>query len=126
MSGLLSSVVMLPQRFNMGPLTVHRPSASPAINEYGGYDAPADATFNLDPVTVYPATPRQLEQLPEADRNSQTIALVATERLYAADGGKLADRVVYRSRTYRVVAVEDHELAGGVYLALAQLEEKTA
>jgi hypothetical protein len=122
----LGSVAQLPQRFNVGPLTLHRPTADKVQNEYGGFDDAADSTLDLDPVSVVDASALQLEQLPEADRHRKTIQIIATVRLYASDGGKLADRVEYQGRTYRVVSVEDYELAGGVWLALAQAEEVTA
>ena len=107
---------------NTGPLTVSRANP-PTQNKYGGFDAATPVEVELDPVVVHTAGGRDLEQLPEADRSKETIQLYALERLYASDGDKVADRVLYQGRTYRVVRIEDYDQHGAVWFALAQLEE---
>jgi hypothetical protein len=121
---LIPNVAQLVDVYNVGPLTVHRPGL-PAQNAYGAFVAAADATLTLDPVAVHTVTGRDLEQLPDADRTRETIQIYTRERLYVADGGESADRVDYRGRSFRVIQVQDFELQGGAYIALAQLEDPT-
>jgi len=108
---------------SVGPLTLYR-AEPPSQNEFGGYDEAEPEELELDPVAVHTLGGRDLEQLPEADRNTETIQLHTLERLYVADGDKAADKVVYQDRTYRVIRVEDYSLAGGVWISLAALEEE--
>ena len=122
---LLDAVSSLVTRYNVGPLTVHRPG--PGVqNAYGDYTDAAAATITIDPVAVHTATGRALLQVPEADRTIETIELYTNVRLYLSEDGQVADRVEYRDRTFRVVHVDDYDLQGGIYLALAQLEEVTS
>jgi len=107
---------------NVGPLTLYR-ADPPAQNEFGGFDDSSPDTLELNPVAVHTLGGRDLEQLPEADRNTETIQLHTLERLYVADGDKSPDRVVYQDRTYRVIRVEDYSQQGGVWISLAALEE---
>ena len=107
---------------NDGPLTVYR-ADPPTQNEHGGFDEAEAVEVSLNPVRVHTLGGSDLEQLPEADRTKKTIQLYTVERLYAADGGKAADRVLYQGGTYRIVNVEDRNQNGGVWIALAQLEE---
>jgi hypothetical protein len=115
LGGLLDST-------NMGPLTVHRPGP-PTQNAHGGYDSPTDSQLELDPVTVHTLTGDDLEQMTEADRVRGAIRIYAGVRLYGADDGQAADRVEYKGHTWRVVKVEDNELAGGVWMADAVRED---
>lgn len=117
-------VAPLVDEFNVGPLAITRRNA-PGINRYGEReDATADMSpTSLTPVAVYPPTGKQLEQVPDADRHRETIALATKVRLYVAADGKVADVIAYQGRTYRVVNVGDYEQQGGVFTALAVLED---
>lgn len=119
---LQPNVAGLVQSFNVGPLTLTR-RTSPTQNEFGGYDDVTPSSVTLDPVAIHPVTGRDLDQVPEAHRNRETIRVYTTVRLYVGDGGQAADTVSYRGRTWRVVNTEDNELQGGVYLSLAVLED---
>lgn len=122
MSALPLDVAAVLDEFNVGPLQVTRRSA-PTGNEYGEATPASPVTVTLDPVAVYTATGRELLQVPEGDRHRETIAVHCAERLYVADGGQAADVIAYNGRSFRVVRVSDYELQGGVFLALAVLED---
>lgn len=119
---LLPNVAGLVDNFNVGPLTVHRPGL-PTETEFGDFLPAVDATVQLNPVAVHTLSGRDLEQLPEADRNTETIQLYTRVRLFVADGGAIADVVEYQGRSFRVTQVQDNDPQGGVYIALAQLVE---
>ncbi len=106
---------------NDGPLTVYR-TAAPTQNEFGGFDAATPSEVTLDPVTVHALNGEDLEQLPEADRTSETIQIYAAQELYVAAEGHTADRVLYAGRTYRIIHLEPCR-HGGVWIAYAALEE---
>lgn len=120
---LLDSVAVLVSRMNVGPLTVYRPG-QPTQDDFGDFVEAAPLAVTINPVHVHTLAGRELEQLPEGDRYSEMIQLYTTERLYVADGGEVADRVVYRGRTWRVTKADDYELQGGVWMALAALEDE--
>jgi hypothetical protein len=115
-------VAALVDEFNVGPLVVHR-RTSPTVDVYGETVPAIDSPFVLDPVAVHTLTGRDLEQLPEADRHREAIQVYTKDaRLYVADGF-VPDVIEYRSRTFRVVHVEDYELQGEVFIAHAVLED---
>lgn len=119
---ILPNVAGLVTTFNVGPLELWR-AAAPAKNAFGAYEAATPVASSLDPVSVHTVTGRELEQVPEADRHRETIRLYTTARLYATDDGRAADRVIYDDRTYRVVVAEDFGRQGGVFMAMAVLED---
>lgn len=100
--------------------------AAPTQNAYGTWDKPAATAINLTNVVIHNLTGKDLDQVPEANRNIETIEVYSLVRLYVADGGNDADIVVYRGRRYKVIQVMDYELQGGVYISLAQLIDKEA
>lgn len=118
----LINLLPLIVRENCGPLMAKR-AAAPEQNDFGGFDEPANYDVMLNPVAVHTVSGRDLDQVPEADRTSETIRLYTLERLFVADGGKIADRIEYRGRMFRVIRVEDYAQQGGAYSALAALEE---
>lgn len=116
-------VATLVDEFNVGPLVLQR-APKPAKNARGAYDDPIYVPQLLDPVALHTATGKDLEQVPEADRHRETLQLYTRERLYVGDDGTHAvDRIEWRSRTYRVIKVEDYEVQGGLYRVMAQLED---
>lgn len=126
MSPTLSSVSkIIPSMKTAGGCTILR-YAAPTQNAYGTWDKPAATPINLTNVVIHNLTGRDLDQVPEANRNIETIEVYSLVRLYVADGGNDADIVVYRGRRFKVIQVMDYELQGGVYISLAQLIDKEA
>ena len=105
-----------------GGLTVLR-SAQPTQNAYGGWDAAADVSLQISPIAVHNMTGRDLDQLPEADRNSEAIRVYTQVRLYVADGGNAPDVVLYQGRKWRVTQVLDYSIQGDVYVSTATLQD---
>ena len=107
---------------NVGPLQVER-RGPPVQNEFGGFDAAAPVVFSLNPVAAHNLDGRDLLQVPEADRNSETVQFYTKQRLHVADGGFAPDVVLYRGRRWRITRVQDYEIQGGVFCALGTLED---
>ena len=105
-----------------GGLTVRR-AAQPTQNEYGEYVSQPTTAVHIDPIAVHNLTGRDLEQLPEADRNREAIRVYTQVRLYVADGGNTADLVEYQGRVWRVTQVLDYSLQGRVYVSTATLQD---
>jgi hypothetical protein len=105
-----------------GGLNIRR-AAPPAQNVYGGWDRQAYATIRISPIAVHNLTGRDLDQLPEADRNSEAIRVYTKVRLFVADGGQAADVVEYQGRLWRVTQVLDYSLQGAVYVSTATLQD---
>ena len=122
MTALLPNLAPLLASFNVGPLVVHR-VALPSQNARGGFDDAADGTFDLNPVCVHTLSGRDLEQVPEADRNRETIQIYSQVRMNVADEGTTADVVEYDCRRWRVFHVENNARQGGVYISYAVLED---
>lgn len=118
-------VASLVDDFNVGPLEVERRNP-PTQNEFGGYDAATASVVTLDPVAAHNTTGRDLDQVPEADRNSEVVQFYTRERLFVADGGRAADVVLYRDRKFRIIRVRDFEVQGGVYCAFGALQDVQA
>jgi len=122
----LLEVASLVDDFNIGPITAQRRTA-PTQNSYGVFVPAAPVNVILNPCVIHEASGRVLNQLPEADRNTQTIEVYTRgQRLYVADDNRPPDVVLYQGRSYRVSVVDDYLLAGGVYFALAVLEDPQA
>jgi len=68
---------------------------------------------------IQPASPEQVESLPEANRSSSTIAVYSPELLTDGSETLAADLVAWEGQDYRVVSVEDRMAAAGYCLALA-------
>ena len=111
--------------FNVGPLTIERRS-TPTQNVFGGRTAAIAEQVILDPVAAHNVTGRDLDQVPEADRNSEVVQFYTKVRLHVADGGRVADVVEYRDRRYRIVRVRDFDLQGFSYCAFGALEDLQA
>lgn len=118
-------VASLVHEFNVGPLTVERRS-TPTQNQFGGFDPAVAEMVGLDPVAAHNLTGRDLDQVPEADRNSEVVQFYTLERLHVADAGRVADVVLYRGRRFRIIKVRDFELQGEVFCAFGALEDVQA
>lgn len=118
---MINGLRLLSSRNNAGPITIQR-ATQPTQNAYGGFSDEVPSGVVLDPCVVHTISGRDLEQVPEADRNKEIIAVYSTSRLYAADGGQAADVVPYKGRDYRVIKVEDYDDHAGVWVAWAALE----
>lgn len=131
MMGDLSEMI---DEFDVGPLTVVR-RADRVANQYGDSDAAAAKTFEMSPIAAHNVTGRDLDQVPEADRNSEIVQFYARaeswpndveKRWAVSDGGSVADVVTYRGRSFRIVKVRDFEVQGDVWCAFGALEEVQA
>lgn len=110
---------------NLGPLTVER-RVPPVKNKYGGMDASPPVLITLDPVTWHTLNGRDLDQVPEADRNSEIRQFYTWERLHVADDGQAADVVLEGGRRYRCIKVNNYDPQGRVFFTLAVLEDPQA
>jgi len=110
---------------NVGPLTVER--RGPRVqNGRGGFDAAPATNVVFDPIAAHNVDGRDLEQVPEADRNSEIVQFYPIERMFTAADGFTPDVVLYNSRRYRIVKVRDFNIQGGVYCAFGALEDPQA
>lgn len=98
-------------------LVTRRPAGNYGAD--GHYDSAADSILTIR-VRAQPATPREMEQLPEARRSTQTIALWSGVALFTTtENGQQADVVQYQSEDYEVAKVEDWSRQGGFWKSLA-------
>lgn len=105
-----------------GGLTIRR-AAQPTQDAFGDYVPATSSNVAISPISVHNLTGRDLDQLPEADRNSEAIRVTTLVRLFVADGGNAADFIEYQGRSWRVTQVLDYSLQGGVYISTATLED---
>lgn len=100
-------------------ITIHR-YATVYLSNGRKIDTPEIITFKLD-ATVAPATPKQLQRLPEGTRAEATIAIYSREPLYTVrtSKAKQADQVTYKCVKYQIHEVEDWFELGNYYVALA-------
>lgn len=92
----------------------------------GGYDAtgryqsPASALTPTRAV-VNPATPREIEKLPENERTSESITVFTSALLQTSDVASQAkaDQVVWAGKTYEVKRTQDWTRQAGYAWALA-------
>lgn len=125
MTALPLDVDVLVDEYNVGPLTVYR-SVPPVQNQFGGYTKQTPTTFTLNPVAAHDVTGRDLDQVPEADRNRGIKQFYTKQRLYVADGGKQADVIGFEGRRYRMIKVWNEDAQGLVWIGQGALEEVTA
>jgi len=119
---------------NVGPLTVTRRTV-PVQNSYGGFDPAASVLFLLAPVAAHVATGRDLEQVPEADRNRETVQFYARDASWpagqsigfrVADQGHAPDVITYNGRDYRFTTSQNYSTQGAVWCGLATLVDLQA
>lgn len=113
--------------FDIGPLTADN-FPTPVQNAFGGFDAGAPVQVQLTPVAAHNVTGKDLDQVPEADRNSEIVQFYTrgARSLYVADKGRAASVVSYRDGRYRIVRIRDFELQGNVWCAFGALEDVQA
>lgn len=114
----------------LGPLIVER-RGQPVKNARGGYD-PATATLlSLRPWSAHNLDGRSLDQVPEANRNSEIVQFYARDGSFpgavkgfrVADDGSDADVLRYLGRFYRIVRVRNFSKQGRVWCAFGALME---
>ncbi len=118
----------------LGPLVIER-RGEPVKNEFGEYVPATPVPFNLEPWSAHNVTGRDLDQVPEADRNSEVVQFYArnssfpfgiTDGFRVADGGNGADVALYLGRRFRIVTVRDFSSQGRAWCAFGVLEETQA
>lgn len=121
-ASLIDGFDLTPQ---LGALIIER-RAAPTRDAFGEFVPGALTLVRASPWTAHTATGRNLLQLREADRTSETIEVYLRSRLYVADGGREPDVVRYRGARYRVVIVNDFAVQGRAYFAMAVKLEVSA
>ncbi len=114
----------------LGPLLVER-RTSPVKNTTGGYDPASPSTISVQPWSAHNVTGRDLDQVPEADRNSEVVQFYTRDGSWpgvakgfrVADQGSAADVVAYNGRNYRVTTVRDFSPQGRVWCGFGVLME---
>lgn len=102
-----------------------RSFGAPTIDAFGEVSStPADTTITA---VVHPADRRARERLPDADRAREMIAVYVLD-VDAFDTVRAtpAPWIVYATRTYEVVDVQDYVAMGGVLIATAALRDEVA
>ncbi len=131
---LIPEIASLVDEFNLGPLTVERRGPK-TKTKFGDFETPAPDVFEIDPVSAHNVTGRDLDQVPEADRNSEVVQFYARDRSWpagkekgfrVADKGKLPDVVLYNGRRYRIATVRDFSTQGRVWCGFGVLEDLQA
>jgi hypothetical protein len=85
----------------------------------GEYTAGATTLSTIEAVIV-PASGRQLQRLPEAQRSTEAIAIYTATALRTAEAsGAPGDRVTYGGRVFEVQSVKPWNEAGGFCEAIA-------
>jgi len=115
----------------LGRLVVER-RPPPLKTATGGF-APAAATcIKVSPWSAHNVSGRDLNQVPEADRNGEIVQFYSKDASWplgsnkgfkVADDGFAADIVVYQGRRYRVVTVRNFSAQGRAWCALGSLME---
>jgi hypothetical protein len=109
----------------LGPLVIER-RAAPTVDALGEVVPGALTLVRATPWTAHTSTGRNLQQLPEADRTTETIEVYARVRFYVADGDRAPDVVRYKGARYRVAVVNDFSAQGRTYFAMAVKIEQGA
>lgn len=105
-----------------GGLLVTRTSKGTAQDELGRFTTTVNSTTRFNPIMVHDIDGRELQQLPEADRNFETVQAYARQRFFCDDS--FQDFVAYNGRDWKVVKVADYLIQGGGFWALIQMREK--
>ena len=76
--------------------------------------------------SVQALTPRELERLPEADRDKEHVSVWTAEIMLRAGGedGDKPDAILYRGREYIVVSVEDWHYLGTAFCKATAMKER--
>lgn len=105
-----------------GGLTIRR-AGQPVQDDFGDFVPAAETSILLNPVAAHNLTGRDLDQLPEADRNSEALRVYSQVIINVADNGQAADILEYQGRDWRCTAVLDYSIAGGVYVSTFTLQD---
>lgn len=104
-----------------GGLTIRR--AGQAVkNQYGGFDPAPTTNILFDPIGAHNLIGRDLDQLPEADRNSEAVRVYSVRQIFVQDDGQAADILEYQNRLWRCTQVLDYFIVGGVYISTFTLQ----
>lgn len=122
---VLGTVASLVDSLNVGPLQVER-RGPPTANAYGGFDAATPAVLFVSPIAAHNLDGRDLLQLPEAERTSETVEFYTRQRLFSTEDGQDADVVLYNGRRFRIIRTKNYDLQGGVFVSIGQLEDLQA
>lgn len=98
-----------------------RTFAAPSIDMFGESSTSVAAEVTVTAV-VHPTGRRDLERLPEADRQRELISV------YVLDGWSSSRpaEIDYQGATYEVIRAGDYATLGGIYLITAALVEESA
>ena len=113
---------IIPSLATAGGIDIIR-RGEPVPNTYGEYTAAPEIIIHVEPAVVHNLSGRDLEQVPEANRNRETIEVYVQVRLYVSDSSKDADIIRYRGRRFKVIQTMDYNLQGGVWIGIATLED---
>ena len=123
----LSTVAgLIPSLATAGGIDVERrgiPVKDPAT---GAWATPPPTLIHIEPAVIHNLVGRDREQLPEADRQRESIEVYTSVQLYLSEGANYSDVIIYRGRKFRVVSVMDYVLQGAVYITLAALQDPQA
>lgn len=108
-----------------GGLTVRR-AGQPVQNSFGEFVPAAETSILFNPISVHNLSGRDLDQLPEADRNSEAVRAYSLTRIFVADGGNAADILEYTGRDWRCTSSLNYEAQGGVWISTFTLEDRQA
>lgn len=118
-AGLVESFDLTPQ---LGPLVVERYTAPTLSATMGEFTLPAPTLLHIRPWTAHTASGRSLQQVPEADRGTETIEVyVKAVRLYCADGNRPPDVLRYLGSRWRIVVDNRYQPQGGAAFVIAVL-----
>jgi len=67
---------------------------------------------------ILPATDKQLERLPEGDRNAETLAVYCLQLLTSGTATLAADMIIWQGGDYEIFQVQDWMAAAGYCVAL--------
>jgi hypothetical protein len=127
----MDGVETLIDDFNFGPIVVER-RAAPTKDVYGAYNQGTITTFVVNPISWHEATGRDLDILPEADRNKEALQIYARLGSFpgtvgkgwrVSDQGFDADVCRIEGRKYRLVAAPRYAVQGKVWCAVGVLME---
>ena len=127
----MDGVETLVDTFNLGPIVVERRNA-PTKDVYGNYNQAAPLTFVVNPISWHEASGRDLDILPEADRNKEVLQIYARLGSFpgtvdkgwrVSDQGFDADVCRIEGRKYRLTSAPRYRLQGKVWCALGVLME---
>jgi hypothetical protein len=101
-----------------GSYTVTRATTATTFTA-GVRNPPTTSTFEAEGA-VFPASPRDLERLPEGLRNNESIAMITAAELRGLLNGKEPDTIEYLGEQYQVQTVFRYVPSGNFYKAIAQ------